>query len=121
MAESTPPHLPSPHDDSPRPSAPSGPLSKRRPPNEMRRVLRHGAVQVDFIRYRSPDLDAFPGEAVTVRVDPDDAGYVFVWHGRRWHRCNAEGGPFLDGWPRHRLRSIVSSLRSARVRHLSPR
>lgn len=106
MAEKTPPQLPDPVDDSPGANASSGRLSKRRRFKVYRKVLPFGTVQVDFIRYSSPDLIAVPGKTVWVTVDPADAGYVLVRHGGRLLRCNGVGGQDLNECSRKVVRAL---------------
>ena len=79
-------------------------------------VTKNNGIQVDNIVYNSKELQPWKGKKVPVRVDPDDAGHVFVPFGGNsgWIECRSKHYPSLQG---HSLKEV--RLASAEIRAMA--
>ena len=81
-------------------------------------VDRKNGVTVENVRYHAEALRELKGRKVNVRVDPDDAGHLFV-HARpadSWIECRSEHYRTFHGASRRLVRLASQALRGGRVR-----
>ena len=71
------------------------------------RVGNRGEIQVENVVYTATELRQAKGKRVRVRVDPDDAGHVYAWVGKKWVECRSEWYSRLRGrtWRQVRIAS----------------
>ena len=81
-------------------------------------VDRRRGIQVEGIRYHADALRALEGKRVNVRVDPEDAGHLYVHAppAESWIECHSEHYRNFHGCSRRLVRLATAALRGQRLR-----